>query len=193
MDFLQYWEEHKLKYVGFNISDKGTQHDYIETYYANEFNDIKYKELRLVEIGIGDGYSLVLWREWFTKAEIFAIELYPYAYQHDVPFEIEGATSIFKNAYTQETLDMFEDNTIDYLIDDGSHSFEHQIYCIEHWLAKIKNGGKLVIEDVQDIDHIKTFEKIISDNNLNVSFKTFDMRQNKDRYDDIIFEITKKI
>ncbi len=186
----EFWNYYTQKYSGFNITDKGTTHDYINSYYTNEFTN-RDAEINLVEIGIGDGYSMVLWREWLRKAEITAIEKYPYHYNHKKPFEIKGATSIFQDAYQQSTVDLFEDNSIDYLIDDGPHTFESQIYCIQYWLPKIKSGGKIIIEDVQEYDRFEKFEKLIKDNNLNVSTKIFDSREVKGRYDDLIFEITK--
>jgi hypothetical protein len=186
----EFWNYYTQKYSGFNITDKGTTHDYINSYYTNEFTN-RDAEVNLVEIGIGDGYSMVLWREWLRKAQITAIEKYPYHYNHKKPFEIKGATSIFQDAYQQSTVDLFEDNSIDYLIDDGPHTFESQMYCIQYWLPKIKPGGKIIIEDVQEYDRFEKFEKLIKDNNFNVSTKIFDSRNVKGRYDDLIFEITK--
>lgn len=214
-EFIKFWEEYKVKYGSLYLSgntenpnrsvitDKGTSHDYIQNYYADIFGNIRDENIRLVEIGIGDGYSLVLWRDWFRNAEIFGIEYYPYRYGHPVPFETEGVTSIFKNAYNQETIDMFEDNSIDYLIDDGDHVLSSQLFCLEHWLPKIKIGGKIIIEDVQDIEYIKKFKDLIYNKKLNVKFKIFDTRKSRTvppTYDenenilwndDLIFEITK--
>jgi len=116
---------------------------------------------------------MVLWREWFRNAEITAIEKYPYHYNHKKPFEIKGATSIFQDAYQKSTVDLFEDNSIDYLIDDGPHTFESQCYVITNWIVKIKIGGKIIIEDVQEYERFEKFEQIIKDNNLNVSTKIF--------------------
>lgn len=189
-ELKDFWNYYTQKYSGFNITDKGTTHDYINSYYNNEFVD-RDRKINLVEIGIGDGYSMVLWREWFRNAEITAIEKYPYHYNHKKPFEIKGATSIFQDAYQKSTVDLFEDNSIDYLIDDGPHTFESQCYVITNWISKIKVGGKIIIEDVQEYERFEKFEQIIKDNNLNVSTKIFDSRENKGRYDDLIFEITK--
>ena len=86
---------------------------------------------------------------------------------------------------------MFDDNSIDYLIDDGPHTFESQCYVITNWLSKVKPGGKIIIEDVQEYERFEKFETLIKDNNLNVSTKIFDSRERKGRYDDLIFEITK--
>ncbi len=189
--FLNYWDEYVKKYKDKPISDKGTQHDYINSYYADEFLNIKDADIRIVEIGIGDGYSLVLWREWFTKAEIFAIEKYPYHYFHKEPFRTTGVTSIFEDAYTETAINMFADESIDYLIDDGPHTYDSQEYCIKHWYSKIKPGGKIVVEDIQKSEYIEMLENFVKENNLNYSIRVFDSRKNKDRYDDIIIEFTK--
>lgn len=190
MNFLDCWQAHKTKHVGKEISDKGTTHDYINAYYSNLFTDRDAK-IKLVEIGIGTGLGLVFWTEWFTNAEIVAIEKYPYHYFHQVPFETPGATSIFKDAYTLETVNYFSDSSIDFLIDDGPHTLESQLYCLENYISKIKPGGKIIIEDIQSIDHEQNFKTLIAEKNINVEFKVFDFRKNKDRYDDIIFEFTK--
>lgn len=187
----EFWNFYQIKYKGCNITDKGTAHDYINSYYNNEFID-RDADINLVEIGIGDGYSLVLWREWFKKAKITAIENNPYGYGHKEPFRIKGVTSIFADAYDIETIDLFEDDSIDYLIDDGPHTFESQSFCIMYWLRKIKINGKIIIEDIQDYNFFDKFENLIKTNNLNVSTKIYDSRKNKNRYDDLIFEVTKR-
>jgi len=189
-ELKEFWNYYMLKYSGFNITDKGTTHDYINSYYTNEFKDRDAK-IHLVEIGIGDGYSMVLWREWFKNAEITAIEKYPYHYDHKKPFQIKRATSIFQDAYEQPTVDIFQNDSIDYLIDDGNHTYESQEACFLLWLPKIKVGGKIIIEDVQEYERFERFENIIKEKKLEVSTKIFDCRESKGRYDDLIFEITK--
>ena len=48
-ELKEFWNYYAQKYSGFNITDKGTSHDYINSYYNNEFinRDI---EINLVEI-----------------------------------------------------------------------------------------------------------------------------------------------
>ncbi len=35
----EFWNYYTQKYSGFNITDKGTTHDYINSYYTNEFTN----------------------------------------------------------------------------------------------------------------------------------------------------------
>lgn len=195
-NFLKYWNEYNIKYCGYPITDKGTSHDYINSYYSNEFNLIRDNDIKLVEIGIGDGYSLVLWREWFTNAKIIGIEMYPtdnpiFGYNHQTPFKWNNVTTIHQNAYSEESINLFEDCAIDYLIDDGSHKIEDQLYCLKNWWKKIKVGGKIIIEDILSIDYVEMFNNIIEENHLNAKLNFFDLRSNKNRVDDIIVEVQK--
>jgi hypothetical protein len=58
-DFNHYWHQwHCHHYAGKNITDKGCSHDYLDGYYGKEFAN-RDRDITLVEIGIGDGYSLV--------------------------------------------------------------------------------------------------------------------------------------
>jgi hypothetical protein len=98
---------------------------------------------------------------------------------------------LWKDGYSDETLALFENNYFDYIIDDGPHTLQSQKDAIVKWLPKIKSGGKLIIEDIQKIEHILELENVI-DKEIASEWKTFDMRNNKGRYDDIIFEVTKK-
>ena len=49
-------------------------HNYVEKYekYFSEYRD---KDIKLFEIGIDKGYSVQLWKEYFTQAKIYAIDI----------------------------------------------------------------------------------------------------------------------
>jgi hypothetical protein len=95
------------------------------------------------------------------------------------------------DAYSDSTISLFEDNYFDYIIDDGPHTLESQILCIQKYLPKIKSGGKIIIEDIQKIEWIEALENCI-DKNIAESWRVIDIRESKGKYDDVIFEITKK-
>ena len=42
-------------------------------------------------------------------------------------------------------------------MDDGSHTEESQLKCIDLYLDLLKDEGVLVIEDIQNFDSIKVF------------------------------------
>ena len=50
----------------------------------------------------------------------------------------------------------------------------------------------MFIEDVQDPNHFDTLEKVVEDLDGEYETEQIDLRENKDRYDDLIFVVTKK-
>jgi predicted O-methyltransferase YrrM len=175
-----------------NKSDKGTTHDYISAYYNNEFTSKRFESISILEIGIHTGLSLKLWKDWFENANIFAIDP---CKEVDILQEILDEIEVRKNvtiikddAYTQHVLNMFEDGSVDYIIDDGPHTLQSQLYSIKHWIKKIKPGGKLIIEDIQSINDLNNL--VLAADETDMKWEVYDMRSNKGRYDDIILEIT---
>jgi hypothetical protein len=78
----------------------------------------------------------------------------------------------------------------DIIIDDGPHTLESMVLCIDLYLPKLNKGGVLVIEDVQSMDWIpvlnKTFNKIKNETDQS---DIIDLRNTKGRYDDLMFVI----
>jgi cephalosporin hydroxylase len=169
-----------------HTTDKGTNHDYINGYYSHEFSDKRDVPINLLEIGIHHGHSILLWKEWFTQGNIFGIDS---TFQHLHSHLIEGATVMQIDAYNESTLNQFEDEYFDYIIDDGPHTIESQIACINLWYPKLKNGGKIIIEDIQNFNTLHLLEVAAQVNNA--GYKIFDLRNNKGQPDDVIFEVTK--
>jgi hypothetical protein len=177
-------------------SDKGTVHDYIDGWYNKEFTPVRNENLTIVEIGIDAGFSLRLFGEWFLNSKIIGIDngVTPSAANYNQWINevtnIPNTEVILSNAYTQECIDMFEDNSIDYLIDDGPHTIESQLYCIENWFPKIKKGGTLIVEDVDKIDNVRGLIDNAC-NKINASYEIIDLRANKNRIDDVLIIIRK--
>ena len=180
--FSEFYESFDFK------SDKGTTHDYINGYYSNEFTSVRTNKLKILEIGVHRGPSMKLLRDWFINSEITGIDPFGDGLPEGIADEIRsmGDITIIQNdAYTQNVLDMFEDNSIDYLIDDGPHTLDSQLFAIEYWFKKVKVGGTMIIEDIQklDTDTEKIDELCFK---LGLSYEIIDLRNNKNRYDDVL-------
>lgn len=118
---------------------------YFETYDAL-LAPYRGKAITFVEIGIFDGGSLFMWRDYFgPNARIIGIELNPEAKKwEDHGFEI------FTGSQSDETFwqkFFAEIGPVDILLDDGGHTYEQQIITTECALPHIKDGGLLVVED----------------------------------------------
>jgi hypothetical protein len=168
-----------------NKTDKGTIHDYIDGYYSNEFTPKKDYNLNILEIGVNRGYSVELWRAFFSQILIVGLDNIK-EYDEQYPNVLYRIT----DAYTESELEFYEDGIFDYIIDDGPHTVESQLFSINHYYNKLKPVGKLIIEDIQTDNDLRTLVSRCKE--LNYEHKVFDLRLNKGRYDDIILEITKK-
>jgi hypothetical protein len=115
--------------------------------YDRYFSRFIGQEIIFVEIGVLNGGSLFMWREFFGKhARIIGIELNPEAKKWEKDgFEIYiGSQSDpnFWEAFFSEV------GQVDVVLDDGGHTFEQQIVTAECCIPNIKSGGLLVTEDV---------------------------------------------
>jgi hypothetical protein len=114
--------------------------------YDHLFTPYKNKNIIFVEIGVFDGGSLFMWRDFFgPKARIIGIDVNPnvkilekYGFeiligdQEDKKFWIEFKKKIGK---------------VDILLDDGGHTYRQQIITVESMINNIKDEGIIVVED----------------------------------------------
>ena len=155
------------------LSDKGTVHCYIDEWYNSEFTPIRYEKINILEIGINKGDSLILWRDWFINSNVYGIDNGDEMTDEyfNIVNNIDGVNIQYADAYTHEVVSLYQNNFFDYIIDDGPHTLNSQIKCVDMWFSKLKSGGKLIIEDVWDIDSYKEeFDK------LNIPYEIIDLR-----------------
>ena len=106
------------------------------------------KNITFVEIGILDGGSLFMWREFFGKdARIIGVELNPEAIKwREHGFEI----FIGDQSDPRFWVDFFlEVGDINVLLDDGGHRNDQQIVTVKSALPHVLDGGQIIIEDTQ--------------------------------------------
>jgi hypothetical protein len=166
-------------------SDKGTVHCYIDEWYNSEFTPIRYENLNILEIGINRGDSLILWRDWFINSKIFGIDNGSEMTDEymNIVNNIENVNIVYGDAYSNDIANLYNNETFDYIIDDGPHTLESQINCVKKWFLKLKPSGKIIIEDVWDIDNYKTeFDK------LNVPYEIIDLKakSNNNQKNDVL-------
>ena len=78
----------------------------------------------------------------------------------------------------------------DFMLDDGPHTLESMKSFIKLYSQIMTDDGILIIEDVQSWDWIDILKNEVPENLLQF-IKIYDLRQNKNRYDDIVFTIDK--
>ncbi len=104
------------------------------------------KKITLVEVGVGDGGSLFMWRNFLgKKANIIGIEMNPDSKKLEkFGFKIFNGDQSDKNFWKKFYKKV---GKIDVLIDDGGHTNLQQITTLMESLPFIKRGGTIIVED----------------------------------------------
>ena len=122
-------------------TDKGDL-GYIENFYDNFFLKFANKTIKFIEIGVYNGGSIKLWRDYLnSESEIYASDIN--YFEH-----IEGTYSVIGDMYSDDQVAKFADEHFDLIIDDGPHTFESFVILMQKYFSKLKTGGSLVIEDI---------------------------------------------
>jgi len=113
------------------------------------FSSIRYKFIRLGEIGILDNNSMKMWREYFPYAELYGYEW------EDILLERAREDKLLNTNYIKMDIsdchsieEGLEPMMFDVLIDDSTHQFEHQINFINTACKYVASGGMLIVEDI---------------------------------------------
>ena len=134
-----------------NVTDYRHCHPYT-LFYDGLFKNKKDENLKIAELGILDGASLLMWKEYFANADIYGFE-----YNNDL---ITNFKHFFNNdRITLANIDVTNKDSIanafselnilyDIIIEDTTHQFEDQMRVIENAYKYLKPGGILIIEDI---------------------------------------------
>jgi predicted O-methyltransferase YrrM len=155
----------------YNVQTDKYQLGYIHEFYDKLFSSRQNQEIKLLEIGIYSGYSLLLWRDYFTKGEITGIDV---NYCKNVD-QKERINPIYTNAYDLNFVDTLPDEYYDIVIDDGPHTFESMHFFLTHYTKKLKKGGLLILEDIIDRAWTPKLLNILTQQNIGQA-QVFDMR-----------------
>lgn len=171
------------------LTDKNTFHSYLKTY-ENILHSKRYSSKNILEIGIQKGGSLKLWNDYFINANIYGLDI------DDAPIFLNKYDRIqtFKcSAYSHSIIDMFMKKNIifDMILDDGPHTIETMLFTLIHYSKLLAPNGILIIEDIPSMDWALLFEKIVSFKYKDCTC-IYDLRPNKNRWDDIVFTFTNK-
>ena len=174
-------------------TDKSNAHSYLPLYQTLLLSK-KETAKNVLEIGICHGGSIKLWNDFFTNANVYGLDVMNI---NDVWEGIKNNEKIIlhtsTNAYDDEffiTHFLNKNIKCDFMLDDGPHSLESMIKFIKLYSQIMTDDGILIIEDVQDWGWTYILKNEVPEN-LKQFVKIYDLRPNKNRYDDIVFTIDK--
>lgn len=144
------------------------EHQYCR-HYERMIGYMRYLPITLIEIGVGNGASLRMWREWMPKAQIYGLDTSNYeATGEDRIHVIQGDQ---KNNFDLEMLAQ-QSGPSHVVVDDGSHNADDQKVTFTNLWPKLVNQGWYIIEDVfgigscVDLDAIARFDGDIAELHL---------------------------
>lgn len=176
------------KLIDNNLTDKNTVHSYLDTYEELFKNRKNIKNL--LEIGIDKGGSLRLWKDYFVESEnIIGMDITDKNIKCE---KLDDVQIIICDAYDKKNIPT--DKKFDIIIDDGPHTFESVMKFLFYYLPLLTDDGIVIIEDIQYIEWINLFNIIIEEHypELVKYIRTYDLRGNKGRYDDVLYVIDKR-
>lgn len=114
-------------------------HHFLELY-EKEFAPFRDEPVSLLEIGVQNGGSLELWRKYFTKAEIYGLDI-------ESVKPVEGTEIVQGDQTDLDLLSKLPD--LDIVIDDGGHTMRQQQVTFDALFPRLKAGGLYIIEDLE--------------------------------------------
>jgi hypothetical protein len=113
--------------------------------YDDYFKNFKNKKINILEIGVNEGKSLMIWKDYFPKANIIGIDLKSYNFNINRIFTFQGdQTDINFLLGVSRKFKKF-----DIIIDDGSHVCSHIIKTFGVLFDFLKEDGLYICEDLQ--------------------------------------------
>ena len=138
--------------------------------YEKWFSPYRGKEIVFVEVGVQNGGSIQMWRDYFGKdAKIVGVDIDKACKQFE-----DADNNIFIEIGSQDAPDFWHAfkqkyPRVDILLDDGGHLANQQITTFREMFPHIKDGGLYMCEDCHTsylrpmITNTRTGEQIILD------------------------------
>lgn len=135
------------KYFQANTRGKIRKWQHYFEVYDRHFSRFRGTDVHVLEIGVADGGSLQMWKEYFgPSARIFGVDINPHCKQ----LEEERIEIFIGDQADRRFLESVASAIprIDILIDDGGHTMKQQIHTFEVLFPRIRERGVYLCEDL---------------------------------------------
>ena len=170
-------------YLNKHGSDKGNKHTYEYWYDATFAGFDREAELDILESGIEYGGSLVAWKEYFPNARVTGVDIQDVRLEENKRDDIEFIQCDIKKYKP--------DRKFDIIIEDGNHSNYDALWAAVNLSEHLKDGGILLIEDVQEgyVVPFLMWGKLLGDYVVSV----IDMRRITHSHDNFLIQVHKVV
>ena len=128
-------------------TDKASSHHNYLTFYDSFLHSLRDQPIKLLEIGVYQGASLLTWRDYFPNARIVGVDVLVNCLQFEsdrISIELADQSNLEHLAEI-----VAKHGPFDLIVDDGSHMWEHQITSLRALFPFLRSGGHYVVEDLQ--------------------------------------------
>lgn len=117
-----------------------------EPFYERVLGHLRNQPITIVEIGIFEGGSLRMWRDYFPNAQVYGFDV-----RASYLFTEDRITTMLVDQSDRAQLEaaMREIGPADVILDDGSHRVIDQQISLGYLFQHVKPGGYYIVEDVQ--------------------------------------------
>ena len=134
--------------------DKSDKNHRYTIRYHNYFEKDRKRKFNIVEFGFGQGKSVKMWMEYFTKANLISVDIMKeLPNDHLIGKYVKSGRFKFVSADQidmSKVLKIFDKYKSFYImIDDASHIAEEQQYTLGHLFQFVIPGGWYIIEDLK--------------------------------------------
>lgn len=163
-------------------TDKVNGHCYGNTYDSIFSTFDRNAPLNILEIGTQKGGSLCAWNDYFPNAKITGVDIVDV-----VKPEYRRVGGNIRYVFS-DIKDWSNDEMYDIIIDDGSHFLGDIDFVASKFISRIKPGGVMIIEDVQDMN---TWVRAVHTYTDKESVTIEDLRRINGNYDDCLIIVKK--
>jgi SAM-dependent methyltransferase len=153
-----------LDIAPYYATDKHYEHHYFDLVYSDLFKPLCKEVKKFIEVGVNNGDSILLWRDYFKSAEVTGYDI---ATDYCMN-KLEGKDL---TRVKIEYLDQSDENQLDTLVstlsdidvvmDDGSHRMRDQQITFAKLFKTLRPGGIYVLEDLHTSLEVVNPEKAV--------------------------------
>lgn len=155
-------------------------HCYVEHVYSHVFDRMRESCKSLLEIGVYNGGSILLWKDYFPNATIYGVDI---NIAPALNKAIDRVYTTIGDGYTVQYANSIKNYSFDIIIDDGPHTKESMHKFLQLYSNKVTTNGILVIEDIPDIELAK---QLAVESFFTSKAKIYDLRHVSNKFDDIV-------
>lgn len=147
VDDLHRLAEEQFRQWGHGATDKYFTHGYTR-YYDVHLHPIRKRVKQVLELGLLNGASLALWRQYFPKAALYGVDIDPARWKKFAG-TLKNCQVLIGDETSQEFMaSVAHRGPFDLIVDDASHDPLLQRQAFEWLWPAVRQYGYYVIEDV---------------------------------------------